>query len=413
MADSGLVWLNIHGKVVGPLSVDVVRAKMARGELRPGTRWSPDRATWRDLTLFPANMPGPGSVPHIPTLETPASTRTASPPYDPDLPPPIPPSPWLPRALALGLTGLAMAALLVTGTLFVARPDLFGTMKNTDTVAQVYENGPAWGAEEAPAPQPGKGPDDKKAPDALNDPAKAANPGQDNPAEAAKPADEKPEPMPAQPPPKADGKPDVKPEIKPEMKVEDVVRKCEPSVAVLRNAKGSGSGFLVEPNLIATNHHVVGDVGNQTVIRFPSAPGLKEREFRGTVVRADEVRDLALVRLREIPGPPPLDLGDEKALNKGQDIIVIGSPGLGNADVIENAVRKGTFSTTKDLPPFGEVLELGVAINPGNSGGPVFDLTGKVIGVAVAKGAMVEAVGFAVPVSQLREMVRKQRTGAR
>lgn len=406
MADSGLVWLNIHGKVVGPLSVDLVRAKMGRGELRPGTRWSPDRATWRDLTLLPANIPSPGSGTRVPTLETPSSAGSTSPPSDPDLPPPIPPSPWLPKALTFSLAGLVLAALVVTGTLFVARPDLFGTGKNPDAVAQLDENAPPWGADELPAQQPGKAPDDKRAPDVPNEPGRAANPG-----------DEKPEPMPDQPAPPVERKPDLNPEIKPEkkpeMKVEDVVRKCEPSVAVLRNAKGTGSGFLVEPNLIATNHHVVGDVGNQTVIRFPSAPGLKEREFRGTVVRADEVRDLALVRLREMPGPAPLDLGDEKALNKGQDIIVIGSPGLGNADVIENAVRKGTFSTTKDLPPFGEVLELGVAINPGNSGGPVFDLTGKVIGVAVAKGAMVEAVGFAVPVNQLREMVRKQRTGAR
>jgi serine protease Do len=107
-----------------------------------------------------------------------------------------------------------------------------------------------------------------------------------------------------------------------------------------------------------------------------------------------------------------LELGDEKSLQKGQDIVVIGSPGLGDAGVIENAVRKGTYSTTKEVPPFGEVLELGVAINPGNSGGPVFDMTGKVVGVAVAKGAMVEAVGFAVPISQLRVMMRKQRIGA-
>jgi hypothetical protein len=39
-------------------------------------------------------------------------------------------------------------------------------------------------------------------------------------------------------------------------------------------------------------------------------------------------------------------------------------------------------------------------------------MTGKVVGVAVAKGAMVEAVGFAVPISQLRLMMRKQRIGA-
>ncbi len=92
---------------------------------------------------------------------------------------------------------------------------------------------------------------------------------------------------------------------------------------------------------------------------------------------------------------------------------MIGSPGLGDGkDLIENAVRRGNYSTTKDLPPFGKVLELGVAINPGNSGGPVFEMQGRVVGVAVAKGVKVEAVGFAVPVSALRQLIRNQKKGA-
>ena len=148
-------------------------------------------------------------------------------------------------------------------------------------------------------------------------------------------------------------------------------------------------------------------------VRFPSAVGIREKQFNGTVVRSDETRDLALVRLREIPGPLIVDLGDETSLQKGQDILMIGSPGLGDGkDLIENAVRRGNYSTTKDLPPFGKVLELGVAINPGNSGGPVFDMQGRVVGVAVAKGVKVEAVGFAVPVSALRQLIRNQKKGA-
>lgn len=402
MSNNGLVWLNVRGKVVGPVSLEVVRAKITRGELRPGTHWSADRVNWRDLTLLPTSGQTTPEPHALPSLEQPAALPVS--PATTDGPPPIPPDRWLPAAVAIALSALAFAALVVAATLLVARPDLFQRESNQSTVAtKAPAEDPPWGAAnpaeakpDAPAP---------KAPD-QPPPEKAAG---DQPANApdnnAKPADNPPAPMPAPVEPK--------PEAKPELKVEDIVRKCEPSVAVLKNAKGSGSGFLVDTNLLATNQHVAGNIGDQVLVRFPSAPGLKDKEYRGTVVRSDEVRDLALVRLREAPGPQALELGDEKSLKKGQDIVVIGSPGLGNADVIENAVRKGTFSTTKDLPPFGEVLELGVAINPGNSGGPVFDMTGKVIGVAVAKGAMVEAVGFAVPVAQLREMIRKHRTGAR
>ena len=403
MSKNGLVWLNVRGKVVGPVSIEVVRAKITRGELRPGTHWSADRVTWRDLSLLPTSgqtIPAPHA---LPTLEKTAASPPSSLPSEG--PPPIPPERWLPVAVLVTLAALAFAAVLVGATLLIARPDLFKRAPNQATmVAKAPAEDSPWGADK-PA---GDKPADAAAPMAPDQPP-PAKAGGDQPADPpdnnAKPADNPPAPMPAPV--------EAKPEAKPELKVEDIVRKCEPSVAVLKNAKGSGSGFLIDTNLLATNQHVAGNIGDQVSVRFPSAPGLKDKEFKGLVVRSDDIRDLALVRLREAPGPQALELGDEKSLKKGQDIIVIGSPGLGNADVIENAVRKGTYSTTKDLPPFGEVLELGVAINPGNSGGPVFDMTGKVIGVAVAKGAMVEAVGFAVPVAQLREMIRKHRTGAR
>ena len=402
MSNNGLVWLNVRGKVVGPVAIEVVRAKIARGELRPGTHWSTDRITWRELSSLPVSGQSPPSQGALPSLEQPAAQPPPS--TTADEPPPIPPDRWLPAALAIALSALAFTALVVAATLLIARPDLFKRESNQGAVvAKAPAEDPPWGAGNPAEAQPA---DPAPKPPGQQPPEKAGADQPANPPENAPvPADKPPPPMPAPV--------DPKPEAKPELKVEDIVRRCEPSVAVLKNAKGSGSGFLVDTNLLATNQHVAGNIGDQVLVRFPSAPGLKDKEYRGTVVRSDEGRDLALVRLREAPGPQALELGDERSLKKGQDIVVIGSPGLGNADVIENAVRKGTYSTTKDLPPFGEVLELGVAINPGNSGGPVFDLTGKVIGVAVAKGAMVEAVGFAVPVAQLREMIRKHRTGAR
>lgn len=401
MSANGLVYLNIHGRVVGPLALEVVRTKAMRGELRPGTRWSSDRATWRDLEQLPgeefeaAGSQPAGRLSGAPTgpVQTVENWR-APPPPDRDGPPPVPPEAGLRRLVALSVGGIALLCVLIGLMVWVGRGE-FGTRNKNNQVAQGDEAPPEWGAAD-----PRKNPAQPEAPAAPAPVEKAPDNG--------KKEEVKPAPAKEAAPPMAPAAPMG------ELKVEDLVRKCEPSVAVLKNAKGAGSGFLVEANLVATNQHVAGDVGDQVIVRFPSADGLKDKEFRGTVVRADETRDLALVRLREAPGPPALELGDEKSLKKGQDIVVIGSPGLGNAgDVIENAVRKGNFSTNKELAPFGEVLELGVAINPGNSGGPVFDMAGRVAGVAVAKGVAVEAVGFAVPVSQLREMVRKQRTGAR
>ena len=108
MSNNGLVWLNVRGKVVGPVSIEVVRAKITRGELRPGTHWSADRVTWRDLSLLPTSgqtIPAPHA---LPTLEKTAASPPSSLPSEG--PPPIPPERWLPVAVVVTLTALAFAA---------------------------------------------------------------------------------------------------------------------------------------------------------------------------------------------------------------------------------------------------------------------------------------------------------------
>ena len=96
MMASGLVYLNVNGKVVGPLPVAVVRGKLARGELRPGTRWSRDRARWQDLSLLaaePEALPGGAglNLAEIDAIQgVGLGERHAPPGGGIDLPPPIP-----------------------------------------------------------------------------------------------------------------------------------------------------------------------------------------------------------------------------------------------------------------------------------------------------------------------------------
>ena len=76
----------------------------------------------------------------------------------------------------------------------------------------------------------------------------------------------------------------------------------------------------------------------------------------------------------------------------GDGIVVIGSPGG----------LKGTVTTgiVSQIYPDG-TIQLNVAINPGNSGGPVFDMHGRIFGIATAKYAKGDGLGIAIPVQWL------------
>ncbi len=85
---------------------------------------------------------------------------------------------------------------------------------------------------------------------------------------------------------------------------------------------------------------------------------------------------------------------------KGEDVTVIGNPGLGDEVVLENAISRGVMSS-RTVIDGQDYLQMSIAINPGNSGGPVFDPAGRVIGVATLKSSKAESMGFCIPVEDV------------
>ncbi len=85
---------------------------------------------------------------------------------------------------------------------------------------------------------------------------------------------------------------------------------------------------------------------------------------------------------------------------KGEDITVIGNPGLDAETVLENAISRGVMSSKSVIEEM-DYYQLNISINPGNSGGPVFDSGGRVIGVATLKASKAEAVAFCIPVDDV------------
>ncbi|RFP60966.1 MAG: PDZ domain-containing protein [Limnothrix sp. CACIAM 69d] len=166
---------------------------------------------------------------------------------------------------------------------------------------------------------------------------------------------------------------------------------------------GQGSGFIIESDgLLLTNAHVVNRADRVTVT-------LKDgREFDGRVLGADEVTDLAVVKIS--PGNerlPVAPLGDSDLVQVGDWAIAVGNP-LG----LDNTVTLGIVSTLKrssvqvGIPDKRlDFIQTDAAINPGNSGGPLLNDRGEVIGINTAIRADAMGIGFAIPINKVKSIL--------
>jgi hypothetical protein len=181
----------------------------------------------------------------------------------------------------------------------------------------------------------------------------------------------------------------------------EIVEESEPSIALIKGKTSSGTGFLVGPGLLATNAHVIDDEFVSSLeVRFPSADDAHKGPLPVELLFEDRRRDLAFLGLKT--DLPALRVANSYKFRKGEDVTVIGNPGLGPDLVLENAISRGVMSTRATIEG-QNFYQLGITINPGNSGGPVFDSSGRVIGVATLKTAKQEALAFSIPVEDLRE----------
>ncbi|HEY8425700.1 MAG TPA: trypsin-like peptidase domain-containing protein [Limnochordales bacterium] len=170
--------------------------------------------------------------------------------------------------------------------------------------------------------------------------------------------------------------------------------------------EGIGSGVIVSPEgLVVTNHHVV--AGAQRLF----ATLRDGRTLPASVLGQDPAHDLALLRL-PAQALPAAELGDSESLRVGQLVIAIGNP-LGLEATVTTGVvsAKGrTLATPTGL--MANLIQTDASINPGNSGGPLVDASGRVVGINTAVILGAQGIGFAVPVSAVRDLLaRYGRTG--
>lgn len=179
---------------------------------------------------------------------------------------------------------------------------------------------------------------------------------------------------------------------------------------------GLGSGSLLTPDgNVITNYHVVGDSPVVGVIFKPLQEGQKLSKssvVRAQVIKVDQVADLALLKVAEVPTHArPVALGDMTAISVGSDVHAIGHP-TGEAwtytrGIVSQIRADYGWSTETGLEHVAKVIQTQTPINPGNSGGPLLDDSGKLVGINSFKTEG-EALNFAVSVEDVQRFLKAQ-----
>jgi S1-C subfamily serine protease len=161
-----------------------------------------------------------------------------------------------------------------------------------------------------------------------------------------------------------------------------------------RFSGGTGTGFIIGPNQILTNAHVVSDNRRLLVTRRGSS-----QKHVARVRHVAHDCDLALIELQDIKpfeGLPYLEIGGMPKLESR--VSAIGYPvGGERLSVTQGVVSRIDFSSYSHSRADSHlVIQIDAAINPGNSGGPVIQ-DGKVVGVAFQGNSQADNVGYIIP----------------
>jgi len=156
-----------------------------------------------------------------------------------------------------------------------------------------------------------------------------------------------------------------------------------PSVVTVKCLQGSGTGWSADAtlstsmqsagflSLILTNHHVISECLTTKTVTLTLSNGTS---IAGSIVAWNEDLDVAGITTKTVI--PALQWIGSRP-KQGWWVGVLGSP-LGTSGILTTGIISSVNSIS-------ETFTFTAAINPGNSGGPVFDSTGRVLGLATSK----------------------------
>jgi len=163
----------------------------------------------------------------------------------------------------------------------------------------------------------------------------------------------------------------------------------------------SGSGWVVAPETVVTNAHVVAGQDDTEVL-----PRGREPASAAFAVHFDTRNDLAVLRVPGLDAPALELAGDPES---GEPGAIMGFPLAGPFDL--RAARLGPTRRVTSSDAYGRgpvertITALRGLVRPGNSGGPVIDEDGRVATTVFAATTSGPRGGYGVPNAVVRRAV--------
>jgi len=175
-----------------------------------------------------------------------------------------------------------------------------------------------------------------------------------------------------------------------------------PSAPQERVSQSLGSGVIVdaEQGYIITNHHVVNDADDISVVLHDG------RTFNAELIGSDDGTDVAVIKI-EADNLTALTLADSRQLKVGDFVVAVGNP-FGLGQTVTSGIVSALGRTSLQGLGYQNFIQTDASINPGNSGGALINLTGDLVGINTAifspSGGNV-GIGFAIPSTMAQRMM--------
>ena len=163
-----------------------------------------------------------------------------------------------------------------------------------------------------------------------------------------------------------------------------------------------GTGFVISPNRVMSNAHVVAGSESVTV-------EVDGKTYDAFVVSYDPNADISILDVPDLPASP-LQFVDEPA-PAGTDAIVMGYPGGGDFTATPARVRETIELNGPDIyrttTVTREVYTIRGTVRQGNSGGPMINRGGEVLGVVFGAAVDDADTGFVLTSQEVARQLAK------
>ncbi len=164
-----------------------------------------------------------------------------------------------------------------------------------------------------------------------------------------------------------------------------------------------GSGVIISQNgYIVTNNHVVENADEISI-----TIGNNPKEYNAVLIGKDSDSDLAVIKIK---GKfTPIKLGYSSSLKVGDIIFALGNP-FGIGSTVTQGIISALNKDKVGINRYENFIQTDASINPGNSGGALVDSRGALIGInsaIISKSGGNNGIGFAIPVSMVKDVVKK------